>query len=110
MRHDIPVVHVAVLAERHIELDLVVCGVGLYLAQVVVHTGAAKRGARQSVIDGVFRGHHADALRPLSQMRFWRMSVSYSSSRFGKISVNSRHLSMKSRGTSLRSAADPDDS
>ena len=43
MTHDVPVVDVAVLAERHVEIHLIIGGIGLDLAQIVVHARTAER-------------------------------------------------------------------
>ena len=58
----VPVVCVAVLADRHAPLALAVRGVGLELAQVIVHAGPAQRRPAQSEVDGILGRDHRHAL------------------------------------------------
>ena len=63
--YEVAVVGVARLADRHLEIHLVVRGVGLVLPDIVFHARSAKRRPRETDRDGVFSRDHADALGPL---------------------------------------------
>lgn len=60
---EVAVVAVAVHADGDVEVDLVVGVVGLALAHVPRHAGAAQHDAREGVVEGVGGGDDADALR-----------------------------------------------
>ncbi len=60
---EVAVVAVAVDADGDVEVDLVVGVVGLALAHVPGHAGAAQHDAREGVVEGVGGGDDADALR-----------------------------------------------
>ncbi len=57
---EVAVVAVAVLADRNVEVVVLVAVVGLALAQVPGHARAAHHHAREAVGERLFLGHHAD--------------------------------------------------
>ena len=61
---EVAVVAVAVDADGHVELHLVVRVVGLALAHVPGHAAAAEHDAREGVVEGVGGGDDANALGP----------------------------------------------
>src|SRR3546814_3428224 len=58
---------VAVLADRDVELELVVAVVGLRLAQVPRHARAAQHRPREAPVVGLLRAHHADVDSALAE-------------------------------------------
>ena len=54
---------IAVHAQRHVEIEVLVAGVGAGLAQVEVHAGRAQAGAGDAPVDGLVLGIGADMLR-----------------------------------------------
>ena len=75
---EVAVVAVAVDADGHVELDLVVRVVRLAFADVPRHAAAAQHHARVGVVERVGGGHHPDALRapfpdPVVCQQFFRL-------------------------------------
>ena len=62
--HQVPVVRIAVLADRDLELHFVVGFVGLRFADVPLHAGAAQQGSGRAERDRILLRQHAHALRP----------------------------------------------
>jgi len=87
----VPVIAVAILAHRHVKLDLVVCIVRRDLADIPRHTTAAQHHTAKAIVDGLLRRHSANAdgtLTPHTVRRHQLLNFVHTASKLRRPCVN----------------------
>ena len=106
--HEIAVVAVAVLADRNVELHLVVDVVGLRLAQIPGHAGGAQHRPGEAPVERILRRHHADIDEALLEDAVLGQQLSMSSSTSGNVSAQAAMSSSEPGRQILMHAAGPE--